>query len=72
MILNSAPWELVKGSKFVVGDRALVKDGVTIHPGEEYPIHADERTIFELYVTNAITPTVKTEESEPKRKGKGK
>jgi hypothetical protein len=67
MVLNKKSWELVKDGSFIVGDRALVKNGVTFHPGEDYP--SGDRSLFALYDNNQITDKPETAtKSKKKRK----
>lgn len=74
MILNQKSWELVKEGNFIVGDKALFNNGVTYHPGDDFPKETVKHA-YALYETNRITEKVAvvTEpEEKPKSKSKRK
>jgi hypothetical protein len=73
MTLNTVPFELVRNSGFVVGDRPLFSQGKAYHPGDEYPTEGNGHTLRMLYELNRIVVKKESElESEVKPKGKKK
>jgi hypothetical protein len=71
MILNQKSWELVKEGNFIVGDTALLHNGVTYHPGDDFPKETVKHA-YALYETNRITEKVVVTEPEGKPKSKRK